>query len=617
MNISSTSMPGGDLDARVVLPRWQRVGPGLDLEGPGTLAGRGSPTRRSDRVVGVASGSATSGPAGGVRRRGRSAPPRRRACRGPLGRPLPRPETARRTVAFAGCRPRSTCGMTSMTGIRPTMRPPTVSNPDARVQARGVAGPKRWSSQPRPELGRPARTLRGSARRTHRVDRRLERSSPGRLPSHVVRAIRRFTVHPVLPDALAALGDLAVNLRWSWHPETQDLFRAVDPDLWDATFQDPVRLLGAVLQQRLTSWPATDEFLARARGGRRRPRRLPDRRPLVPGRRASESDRGPPSIAYFSPEFGITSVLPQYSGGLGILAGDHLKSASDLGVPIVGVGLLYRHGYFRQSLSREGWQQETYPVLDPDGLPALAAARRGRHGGTGLDRRSRRRRAGGADLGRPGRPGAAAAARLRHRGERRPAPRRHRPPVRRHQRAPAAPGAAARHRRRPRAAVYSRITGAPRRRCSTPTRAMPGSSASSGSASSPSTEAGPHLDFDTALEVSRAGTVFTTHTPVPAGIDRFPRDLVDAVLRRQQPRARGPRRRDPRARRRGLRGRRRRRVQHGRDGVPAGPARQRRLAAARPGLPRDVQRAVAGLRRGRRADRLDHQRRARPDLGGA
>src|SRR5581483_3240103 len=77
----------------------------------------------------------------------------------------------------------------------------------------------------------------------------------------------------------------------------------------------------------------------------------------------------PKAIAYFSPEFGITEVLPQYSGGLGILAGDHLKTASDLGVPIIGVGLLYRRGYFRQSLSREGWQQERYPPIDPHGLP--------------------------------------------------------------------------------------------------------------------------------------------------------------------------------------------------------------------------------------------------------
>src|ERR1039458_212038 len=85
---------------------------------------------------------------------------------------------------------------------------------------------------------------------------------------------------------------------------------------------------------------------------------------------AAEVEGGAPaSIAYFSPEYGITEALPQYSGGLGILAGDHLKSASDLGVPVVGVGLLYRHGYFTQSLSPEGWQTERYPASDPNGLP--------------------------------------------------------------------------------------------------------------------------------------------------------------------------------------------------------------------------------------------------------
>jgi starch phosphorylase len=83
----------------------------------------------------------------------------------------------------------------------------------------------------------------------------------------------------------------------------------------------------------------------------------------------SLGDQAPRCIAYLSPEFGITEVLPLYSGGLGILAGDHLKTASDLGVPVIGIGLFYRAGYFRQSLSRDGWQQETYPVLDPDGLP--------------------------------------------------------------------------------------------------------------------------------------------------------------------------------------------------------------------------------------------------------
>src|SRR6185295_8348010 len=84
---------------------------------------------------------------------------------------------------------------------------------------------------------------------------------------------------------------------------------------------------------------------------------------------AAENRIAPVSIGYFSPEFGITEVLPQYSGGLGILAGDHLKAASDLGVPIIGVGLLYRQGYFRQSLNASGWQQERYQLLDPNSLP--------------------------------------------------------------------------------------------------------------------------------------------------------------------------------------------------------------------------------------------------------
>ena len=130
-----------------------------------------------------------------------------------------------------------------------------------------------------------------------------------------------------------------------------------------------------------------------------------------------EAAEGPRAIAYFSPEFGITAVLPQYSGGLGILAGDHLKAASDLGVPIIGVGLLYRHGYFEQSLSREGWQLETYPVLDPDGLPISLLREAGRRRAHGLDRAARRSRPARPDLGRQRRPGAAAAARLRRRGQ--------------------------------------------------------------------------------------------------------------------------------------------------------------------------------------------------------
>ncbi len=186
-----------------------------------------------------------------------------------------------------------------------------------------------------------------------------------------VRAIRRFTVRTVLPENLAALEDLAINLRWSWHPETRDLFAAIDPALWDEGGHDPVRLLGEVSAERLAELAADEGFVDWANRSRRRPARLPRVRPLVP---VARRPTAPAGIAYFSPEFGIAAALPQYSGGLGILAGDHLKTASDLGVPIIGVGLFYRHGYFRQSLSRDGWQQERYPVLDPDGLPFACCA---------------------------------------------------------------------------------------------------------------------------------------------------------------------------------------------------------------------------------------------------
>jgi starch phosphorylase len=179
-----------------------------------------------------------------------------------------------------------------------------------------------------------------------------------------VKAIRRFTVRPVLPPGLEVLDELAGNLRWSWHQPTIDLFRDIDPDSWRAS-ADPVGLLGDVAPERLAELAADDAFVARAEALR------DDLRAYLAEPRWYQTlgDDAPRSIAYFSPEFGIAEALPQYSGGLGILAGDHLKSASDLGVPIIGVGLFYRAGYFRQAISREGWQEESYPVVDPDGLP--------------------------------------------------------------------------------------------------------------------------------------------------------------------------------------------------------------------------------------------------------
>jgi starch phosphorylase len=185
-----------------------------------------------------------------------------------------------------------------------------------------------------------------------------------------VKAIRRFTVRTVLPESLAALDELSTNLRWSWHQPTLQLFNSIDPAHWALTGQDPIALLGAVGTDRLAELAADEEFVARVNSLR------DDLHDYLEKPRWYQSlENAPASIGYFSPEFGIAAALPQYSGGLGILAGDHLKSASDLGVPIIAVGLFYRAGYFRQAISRDGWQQETYPVLDPDGLP-LSVLRR-------------------------------------------------------------------------------------------------------------------------------------------------------------------------------------------------------------------------------------------------
>ncbi len=179
-----------------------------------------------------------------------------------------------------------------------------------------------------------------------------------------MKAIRTFTVRSSLPESLRPLEALATNLRWSWHEPTRELFREVSLDAWRGVGHDPVQLLGRVGQERIAELAADEGFVGRVHA------LAQDLEDYLSQARWYQSLEGAPrSIGYFSPEFGITSALPQYSGGLGILAGDHLKAASDLGIPIVGVGLFYQAGYFRQAISSEGWQQESYPVLDPDGLP--------------------------------------------------------------------------------------------------------------------------------------------------------------------------------------------------------------------------------------------------------
>jgi starch phosphorylase len=184
-----------------------------------------------------------------------------------------------------------------------------------------------------------------------------------------MKALRRLTVRAALPAPLAPLGDIVANLRWSWHPDSLDLLESVDPELWSECNADPARLLGGVSTDRLAALAKDRKFLRRLQDVSDDLREYLEQPRWYQRQQEAEPGTLPSSVAYFSPEFGITEVLPQYSGGLGILAGDHLKAASDLGAPIIGVGLLYRAGYFSQSLSREGWQQERYPSLDPQGLP--------------------------------------------------------------------------------------------------------------------------------------------------------------------------------------------------------------------------------------------------------
>lgn len=335
-----------------------------------------------------------------------------------------------------------------------------------------------------------------------------------------MKAIRRFTVRPVLPEALHPLSDLARNLRWSWHAETRDLFQSVDPGRWAASGGDPVRLLGSVPPARLAELAEDRRFLRRLAAA------ADDLADYMSGdrwyqSRATDFDL-PAAIAYFSPEFGITAALPQYSGGLGILAGDHLKAASDLGVPLIGVGLLYRHGYFRQTLSRDGWQQEHYPVLDPNELP-LAPLREpdGTPARLSLALPGGRRleaRIWLAQVGRVPLLMLDSDVEENDLGERSVTDRLY--------------GGGSEHRLKQEMLLgiggvravrtYCRLTGHPGPEVFHTNEGHAGFLGLERIAELCATG----LDFDSALEAVRAGTVFTTHTPVPAGIDRFDRELV-------------------------------------------------------------------------------------------
>jgi glycogen phosphorylase len=183
-----------------------------------------------------------------------------------------------------------------------------------------------------------------------------------------MKPLRTFRVIPYLPPALESLRFLAYNLHFSWNVETRTLFRRMDPDLWDACGHNPVALLGQIRQERLDELAEDPGFLAQLERASQQLNSYLQRDTWYRRYRLSHAVEGE-CYAYFSAEFGLADCLPLYSGGLGVLAGDHLKAASDLGLPLVGVGLLYQKGYFRQYLSPDGWQQERYPTNDFFNMP--------------------------------------------------------------------------------------------------------------------------------------------------------------------------------------------------------------------------------------------------------
>jgi starch phosphorylase len=176
-----------------------------------------------------------------------------------------------------------------------------------------------------------------------------------------------MNVEPAIPERLARLRDLAYNLRWTWDHETFDLYRRLGGDLFEAAGYNPVEMLGRMPQEQLNAAAEDEGFVSLVE---RVARRLDEYMAGEVTWFSRVKNRAPGlSIAYFSLEFGIIECLKIYSGGLGALAGDHLKSASAIGIPLVGVGLIYQQGFFQQYLNASGWQQESYPVHDFYRLP--------------------------------------------------------------------------------------------------------------------------------------------------------------------------------------------------------------------------------------------------------
>jgi starch phosphorylase len=171
--------------------------------------------------------------------------------------------------------------------------------------------------------------------------------------------IMMLDVKPRLPQAIEALSALSDNLWFVWNYDAEGLFRSMNPDLWEETRENPVEFLGRLKQDELKSLAADQGFCAHLERVKREFDRYMSE---TPDPKLFSPLSQPFSVAYFTAECGVADCLPIYSGGLGILAGDHLKSASDLNYPVMGVSLAYQKGYFRQYLIQDGWQMESYPI---------------------------------------------------------------------------------------------------------------------------------------------------------------------------------------------------------------------------------------------------------------
>ncbi|MCE5262530.1 MAG: alpha-glucan family phosphorylase [Deltaproteobacteria bacterium] len=241
-----------------------------------------------------------------------------------------------------------------------------------RIDARTVASRANWKDFYRSYAEAYDRALAAAGSRTEQIAAKdlqveLKRTFAGTVS--VQPHFRNFTAVANLPSKISRLRELAHNLWWSWNPRARELFSSIDPKLWNLMGNNPVRMLETVSPQRLQEAAENASYLSLYS-------QILQQFDTYMGDKAPSPQIGPLTglkwsqpIAYFSTEYGLHECLPIYSGGLGTLSGDHLKTASDLNLPLFGIGLLYKHGYFKQVIDRSGGQAEEYPENDFSRMP--------------------------------------------------------------------------------------------------------------------------------------------------------------------------------------------------------------------------------------------------------